>query len=456
MKRFNRGIANGVILGAIGAGGIVARAAPITWTFGGTITYVRDDLNLLGGQVTVGVPYSGLFTFASDTPDALPDDPTEGWYSGALVHIDGRVGPFGLAGPNGLVNEILIRDGLNDRITVRGSANFTATDMVFQVFLGTGDARTLVTDGLPSSVPLLSDFELASFRIFDPTETVPLSLIGSLESLVPEPASCVLALAASTLLLCRRRRSPARCGALLAVATVALNPFADAAPIVVLDDKSDFAEFPHTVIDFETWGDGQPLQLGEREFVNVPPEWYAESGITITARVPSEGPWIRNARGSAAFDAAHAFGGSPPNVLFTAPLVGFETGILRFDFLQPINAFGLFVINRTDGTSATLELFDETDALLGSVRLDAALRDGISLGSPYGTAYDWEYGFIGGYSRDRMIAYAMLREEFTQVDDLYLAVIAEPVTIVLTAISVVMFTWHRRRGRWHCGVCHCA
>ncbi|MGD2111093.1 MAG: hypothetical protein PVI86_17080, partial [Phycisphaerae bacterium] len=49
----------------------VANAALITWEFGGRITSVHDVNDVLGGQVSVGTPFSGSFAFESTTPDSL-------------------------------------------------------------------------------------------------------------------------------------------------------------------------------------------------------------------------------------------------------------------------------------------------------------------------------------------------------------------------------------------------
>ncbi|MBI4717716.1 MAG: hypothetical protein HY763_07935 [Planctomycetes bacterium] len=191
-----RTIAIGACVGSVLAGGVLARGSPITWTFGGEITYVSDDLDLLGGQVSAGTPYSSLFTFASDTPDSLPNDPTLGLYADALLSIRGNVGPVQFTGPFGSTNEIRVRNDSDDSLRLRGGVSFVGSGQVFQVFmaLGSADGQPFTTDGLPFFPPNLGDFYSYAFRIFDPTQTVPLSLIGRLDFLVPEPATLVIGL----------------------------------------------------------------------------------------------------------------------------------------------------------------------------------------------------------------------------------------------------------------------
>ena len=56
----------------VALGGGIVQAGFVTWEFAGEVTSVEDDLNLLGGQVSVGSPFSGIYTFDPDTPDIDP------------------------------------------------------------------------------------------------------------------------------------------------------------------------------------------------------------------------------------------------------------------------------------------------------------------------------------------------------------------------------------------------
>jgi len=47
---------------------VATRAGPVTWEFGGVVTSVYDPEGLFGGVVSVGTPFSGYYTFESDTP----------------------------------------------------------------------------------------------------------------------------------------------------------------------------------------------------------------------------------------------------------------------------------------------------------------------------------------------------------------------------------------------------
>ena len=60
-------LACGLALGAGRAG-----AEPITFEFAGTVDGVFDGLGALGGLVQVGTPFTGSYTFDSETPNTAP------------------------------------------------------------------------------------------------------------------------------------------------------------------------------------------------------------------------------------------------------------------------------------------------------------------------------------------------------------------------------------------------
>jgi len=49
------------------------------------VTIIEDLNNVLQGNVQVGDPFFGQFTFDPDTPDSVPQDPASGHYEGAIT-----------------------------------------------------------------------------------------------------------------------------------------------------------------------------------------------------------------------------------------------------------------------------------------------------------------------------------------------------------------------------------
>ena len=85
-------------------------AFPVTWEFTGQLTSVRDLDGSLEGIFSVGMPFSGAYTFESTTPDSVPDNPGFARYGEAVLHISGEVGEIPFVGPGNFGSAILVSD----------------------------------------------------------------------------------------------------------------------------------------------------------------------------------------------------------------------------------------------------------------------------------------------------------------------------------------------------------
>lgn len=200
------------MIGALGLGTSVYPAAgyPIAFEFAGEIDDVFDPNDFLGRAVTLGSPFSGLYTFESDTPDISPDEPTHGRYNGALISLFGQVGVLGFLLPDGHFNVISVQnddDGL-DSYVVRAEVEVLGETGVLRLTLVDGDVGIFCDDSLPLSPPDLGFLDTARFNTYSESDTFPFSAGGNLTLLTPEPRALALlgigALIAGTQ---RRKRS---------------------------------------------------------------------------------------------------------------------------------------------------------------------------------------------------------------------------------------------------------
>ena len=129
-----------------------ARGGPVTWEFTGEVTRVLDTNNLFEGQVVIGSPLQGTFTFESSTPDSQPH-PSGGVYNDSVVDFIAEVGALSILGPKpssgNSPNRIIVenspsgpfesdRFGISIPVTVLGyeslRLNFGAVDYSATVF----------------------------------------------------------------------------------------------------------------------------------------------------------------------------------------------------------------------------------------------------------------------------------------------------------------------------------
>lgn len=174
------------------------RGGPVTWQFTGEITRVSDPLNLLGGGVEVGSPFSGSYTFESSIPDSQPD-PRQGIYNGAVVDVSGIVGVVPFSGPHASrVNRFRIDDATGgferDHYALQVGITFVGQTLDFELFMVGGHTSALLNDALPILPPDLNLFEFRGLGISDTLEQVPILIDATLTSVVPEPTMIVMLL----------------------------------------------------------------------------------------------------------------------------------------------------------------------------------------------------------------------------------------------------------------------
>ncbi len=164
-----------------------ARADLVTFAFTGEVDFVMDSSNLLGGNVVIGTPISGTYTFDSTTADASPD-PRFGGYIGAVQMLDGTLGPFAYSGPSGPENRIGISNlSTDDSYSAIIGAMLQGHLVQFSVSIADDEAAIFTTDALPLVPPSLQVLE--SKNIGFVAEDIGLNVHGQLTSLtrIPEP-----------------------------------------------------------------------------------------------------------------------------------------------------------------------------------------------------------------------------------------------------------------------------
>jgi hypothetical protein len=199
------------IVGGIVVAALVESAAayPVTFEFAGEITYVQDDDGVLDGAVSVGTPFSGLYTFESTTPDRAPASLEVGIYY-AITDFSGQIGDFPFAfsmGSKGS-NRISVRNGApgasSDGYAAASTADFAGQVVGVSITLVDNTGRVFSDDSLPLFPPPLSRFDRREFEIRDGLEIARLQLLGEITSLTPEPGTLVL-LGLAAVLVGRRR-----------------------------------------------------------------------------------------------------------------------------------------------------------------------------------------------------------------------------------------------------------
>jgi hypothetical protein len=196
--------------------GRVAEGSPITWEFTGEVTFLRDETDLLGGAVEIGDPFFGSFTFESTTPDANPGDPRIGLYEDAILALSGYVADVPFTGVLGGTNfvELVNPSGIgSEHYLARLDADFAGQSLDFGLQLLGRDPGVFPGDLLPLFPPHLADLSTAEGFLVDGSETIPLSVSGTVVALVPEPATLVLVMV-GTMMFSKRGRERSAEGAI--------------------------------------------------------------------------------------------------------------------------------------------------------------------------------------------------------------------------------------------------
>lgn len=185
----------------------LAPAAPITFTYTGEVTGVRDDGPYLDGSITVGTPFWGTYTFESSTPDDYPNDPRARYTfpaSQALV-MTLRIGSYDLLAP---LDFIFVDNAQKDGYRVQSSPfplgvkladlNFSYIDLSAGVF---------DSDALPTEPPDISRFNNFGGFTFASVDQVGDSFAvgGEITSITPEPQTAILGILGLCCSLLRRK-----------------------------------------------------------------------------------------------------------------------------------------------------------------------------------------------------------------------------------------------------------
>jgi hypothetical protein len=205
--------------------------------------------------------------------------------------------------------------------------------------------------------------------------------------------------------------------------------------ITPLVDRSGFSGVSHTLIDFETRGDGvTPIFLFPDSGVIIPNDEYAPNGVLFA---DSSVGIIRFSENTFSWDAFLAQ--SSPNNAFTG--VSHSESII---FINEIHSVGFEVVFSNLGFSQPprLQAFDDFDNPLGEIVFDDTFIDGI-----LGFSVEVAYGFMG-LSSTTPIAKITFNNMFDAViDDLYFSAAVIPAPGVLTLALPFSLAGIRRRQR---------
>lgn len=215
MRVRNRILGIGCALAVSGAMVPVAGAAPVTFTFHGTITGVYDETGAVSPLVSVGTPFSGSFTFESTVTDF---NPVEGlaqyWSSGSGFGYQFTAG--GLSASVEDVLHIVVENdrpqdsyGVNDQQDVQPNITIpNASLMRSSLFLSDSSGTVFGSESLPLEPPAASafDYRAFSFTAFSEGGGAPIVAIEGTITALPEPGGLAMMALAGPFLLYRRRR----------------------------------------------------------------------------------------------------------------------------------------------------------------------------------------------------------------------------------------------------------
>lgn len=216
-------------------------------------------------------------------------------------------------------------------------------------------------------------------------------------------------------------------GILCIVGLLAASGTALAAPI---DDAAYFAGVEHTLIDFETDGLGNALNLGNGQVVDLPGEEYLSQGVRFDRTIA----WVDDA--SPLFEYALSQGGSGENGI-PSSLVGEFT----IEFTQPVFAAGMFVVrNRMlQSPEPIFEALDAAGSVIESVTFsDAQFGDPSEIGAV-------AFGFMGIESEVEIAALRVVNNGGTMFDDLRFGASAVPTPGAAALLGLAGLVGARRR-----------
>ncbi len=187
----------------------IAQAAPVTYYFGGQLSWVDPNLS---PTLAIGDGFSGSFNYESTTVDSLPSDPSRGSYGpGPAFTVTINSLPFSIVGGGtgsvAVYNDYFGIDRLSAGSDAAGPSINGYSPEVFEINLQDPTQSTFSSDALPASELDLALFGTSNFALsffnFDPLPLFPIAEIaGPLSYLsltdpnaitsIPEPGSLAL------------------------------------------------------------------------------------------------------------------------------------------------------------------------------------------------------------------------------------------------------------------------
>lgn len=213
------------------------------------------------------------------------------------------------------------------------------------------------------------------------------------------------------------------------LAGLAATALAGGAQASVIDSASFFTSIPHTLIDFETDHNGDPLDLIDGQSQVMPTTAYQSMGLIFVTPIR----WVND--GSAAFDAAQGVGGSPDHAIPSS-----FHNVFEMSFTVPVRAMGMWVVNNADAsTLPTFVAYDSANQVIDTAVFSGPLVDGtVTVG---GTTA--QYGFMGILA-DRDIARVEITKQFAILDDLRFSAVPAPGGVGLACGALAMGLRRRR------------
>ena len=188
----------------------------------------------------------------------------------------------------------------------------------------------------------------------------------------------------------------------------------------VILEADFFSGIPHTLVEFETDGSGNPVELDQGDWRNMPADEYASLGFTFQTNMI----WGNDA--SPDFDVAQTIGGSPDIMIMPMPL-GED---ILITFSVPVRSFGFWMINNISRPTPILEAYGYgPTGLIERVRFE-----GVAIDGTVGAAV---YGFLG-ITADKNIHSIYITNTAPELDNFMFSSIPEPATLLLLALGAVM------------------
>jgi hypothetical protein len=178
-----------------------ARAVAIYSEFSGAIDTIVDIHNAIDPSVEVGTPFIGWFIYDSDAPDSSPayPDRTTAFLDSAPYGLSIQVGTYDLetiAAPDSRLFVSAYKFADRDQFAVNSpttEAGVSDGSLLFRLIDPTRQA--LAPDAFPPTTPSLADWSIREIQIrLDLDSGERIYMFGTVQSIVPEPATAHLLL----------------------------------------------------------------------------------------------------------------------------------------------------------------------------------------------------------------------------------------------------------------------